>query len=360
MGKISGKSLADKYRNFLEPCVKVMAAGKEIVVGDGVYLEKTEVISSVGMEPDMAVLTYRADKFSGEGVAGIEKCFEVGQKMEIKAGYGETAVRVFLGYLHEVETADVMLDYVEYTLICLDVKGLMKKNSMFRVPGSEKTAQVLEAILNTGCYKGFIEKKKMDALPKELNQEGMMKGETHYDWLCRLAVLADYEFYCGRGELVFQKACKPGPQTLELRVEYGLREVRRIVSMTEQTGKVQVWGYNRKDEKVSAVAAWPGVSGSFGNKIKQVLQGCEQVFWNMGLETGEQASQWAEAWMRRRARKSDRMKAVAMGMPDLAPGVCVELVNGNTASLSGVMYVEEVCHLADGGGYQTAISGVRI
>ena len=206
MGKTSGKSLADKYQNFQNPCVKVMAAGKEVPAGDGVYLERTEVISSVGMEPDMAVLIYRADKFSEQNFSHIEEYWNVGQKMEIQAGYGEDITRIFLGYLHEVEAADFMQDYVEYTLLCLDVKGLMKKNSVFQVSGAKKIQQILNEILSAECYKDFIEEKKVDPLPNELNQDCMIKGETHYDWLCKLAASLDYEFVCGRGQVLFRNA----------------------------------------------------------------------------------------------------------------------------------------------------------
>jgi len=360
MGKTSGKSLAEKYHNFLAPSVRVMAAGKEIVPEDGVYLERTEVISSVGMEPDMAVLLYRADKFFGKSSLWIEDNLEVGQKIEIKAGYGEKVTRIFLGYLHEVEAADYMQDFVEYTLICLDVKGLMKKNSVYQVYGSKTAQQVLDDILGKSCYKAYMEEKKVEALPKGLEQEWMIKGETHYDWLCNLAARADYEFYCGKGQIVFRKARKAGTQTLELRVEYGLQEVRGMVTMTGQTGKIQVCGYNRKDEKVSGTADWPGISFPFGKKMKQALQGCELIVSDMGLETGDQAGQRAAAWMNRRAGKCAEMRAVTIGIPELCPGISAEVVDGNIASLSGVMYVEESRHLIDEGGYRTEVRGVRI
>ncbi len=360
MGKVSGKSLAEKYDYFLEPCVKVMAGGREIPTGNGIYLERMEVVSSVGMEPDMAVLHYRADKFSEQDVRQMEAYLYVGQKMEVKAGYRDRLARIFLGYLHEAEAVDAMQDFVDYTLICLDVKGLMKKNSVFLASGSKNAEDILRDILNTACYQGFMEEKKVDSLPKEWNQDCVIKGETHYDWICRLSACADYEFFCGRGLAVFRPARRTGGDTLELRAEYGLQEVRGTVTMAEQTGKVQVWGYNRKDEKVAGTAEWPGMSGPFGSKMKQALQGCGLTFLDMGLETGEQAGQQARVRMNRRAGKCSRMRAVLLGIPELAPGVCAELVNDSTESLSGTIYVEEVCHLTDGEGYRTIVRGTRV
>lgn len=360
MGKISGKSLAEKYNDFLSPCVEVIAAGKEIPAGEGVYLERVEVISSVGMEPDMAVLVYQADKFSEQDFEQLEKYLEVGQKMEIKTGYDDKASRIFLGYLHEVEAVDSMQDYVEYTLICLDVKGLMKKNSVFQISGAKKAQQILNDILKESCYADFLEKKKVSALPKELNRDCVISGETHYDWMCSLAAYLDYEFFCGRGELIFRKARNAGADFLELTVEYGLQEVRGTVTMTEQTGSIQVCGYNRKDEKLLGRADWPGIPGPFGKKIKDTLGGCVLTLPDMELETGEEATQRAEAVMSRRLGSCTRMRAAAIGIPELVPGICAEINAGVVSSLSGRMYVEEVRHLLDEDGYRTTAEGARI
>lgn len=359
MGKISGKSLAGKYNNFQAPCVKVLADGKEVQTGDGVYLERAEVISSVGPEPDMAVLLFRAGKFSKRDFTEAEKHWKAGQKMEVQAGYGDTVSRIFLGYLHEVEAADSLQDSVEYTLVCLDVKGMMKKNSVFRTSGNGNTQQILNDILGSGCYGAFIEGKKVDSLPKEPAPEYMIRGETHYEWLCNLAARLNYEFFCSRGKLVFQRAQKPGDQTVELTEEYGLLEVRGTVTMAGQTGRIQVCGYNRKDEKVIGTAEWPGVSGPFGGKMKQALSGCMLTLLETELETEGQAEQLAEAQMYRLAAGSSYMRAVTTGIPELQPGICAEITNGAVASLSGTVYVEEVRHLLDESGYRSIIRGAR-
>ena len=360
MGKTSGKNLADKYDDFLEPCVRIITPAGEIPSGDGIYMGKTEVLSTVGMEPDMAVVVYQADKYSEQDHTRIEKYLDVGQKMEIKAGYGDNVSRIFQGYLHQVEAEDSMQEYVEYTLICLDVKGLMKKNSVFQISGAKKTQQILNDILNTSCYSGFVEKKEIDPLPKELNSDCVIKGETHYDWLCSLASGLDYEFFCGTGKIVFRKARKAGNDVLELSEEYGLQRVKRIVTMTEQTGSVQIYGYNRKDERIAGSADRPGVSGPYTKKLNQALKGCTLTFLDMGLETGEEAQKRAGALMNRLAGKCVRMEAVTIGLPELLPGICAEIVNEEVPELSDRIYVEEVSHLVDEEGYTTIVSGVKI
>lgn len=357
MGKVSGKSLAEKYDDFLEPCVQIMTPSGEISSGDGVYLEKAEVIASVGMDPDMAVVVYLADKFSGQDLTRIEQYFDVGQRIEIKAGYGKKLSRIFLGYLHQVEAEDSMQEYVEYTLICLDVKGLMKKNSVFQISGKKKQQQILNDILNTGCYGSLIESREIDPLPREWNQDCVIKGETHYDWLCSLAAGLDYEFFCGTGKAIFRQAGKAGRDVLELSVEYGLQKIRRVVTLAGQTGSVQVWGYNRKDEKITGTADWPGTAGAFTKKIKRALEGCSLTVLDREPETGEEAEKRAKALMGRLAGKCVRMEAETLGLPELLPGICAEIVEEGVPGLAGKMYVEEVRHLLDEKGYKTMITG---
>lgn len=358
MGKISGKNLADKYNNFLNPVTEVIVSGREINTCEGLYMQNMQVISSVGRDPDMAVLVYHADKYPKEPHECLERYLDVGQKIEIKAGYEKETTRIFLGYLHEVETADYMQTYIEYTLICLDVKGLMKKNSIFQFSASKNIQQILNEIMGTGCYSSFIEKKKIDTLPKELNQDCVIKGETHYDWLCSLAQYLDYEFFCGRGEMKFRKAEESDSELVNLTEECNIEAVRSAITMTEQTGSVQICGYNRKDQKILETALWPGISRPFGGKMKQSLSGCMMALWDMELETGEQAKQRAGAVMKHLARKSTRVEITMSGIPELIPGICADITNEDTASLSGKMYVQEVRHLLDENGFRTMAKGV--
>ncbi len=359
VGKTSGSALADKYGDFLYPSMKVLAADREMPEKPFLYLESAEVTSTVGREPDMAVLVYRVDAFPKGNLAALEERVAVGQKMEVMAGYGNKLSRIFLGYLHEVEVSDFLQDYVEYTLICLDAKGLMKKNSVFQVSGSQKVQQVLSDILSDKTYRFLVKDQKVSALPDSLNRDCVVKGQTHYDWLCSLADLLNYEFYCGRGELCFRQAGQGSGELLELTAEYGLQVVRAVVSMAGQTGSVSFCGYNRKDEKVAGTAKWKPPGGAFAGKLEQSLSPFSMQVWDMGLETEEQAKARAEAAMSRKRDQCSRLEAVNIGVPELSPGVSVTIVNERADSLAGTMYVEEVIHQLDGTGYRTLLKGRR-
>lgn len=359
VGKTSSRALADQYDDFLYPSVKVIADGNEIPQKPFLYLENAEVTSSVGREPDMAVLVYRVDAFPKSNLSTLEKHIALGQKIEVMAGYGDRLVRIFLGYLHEVEVNDFLQDHVEYTFICLDVKGLMKKNSIFQISGAKKAQQILNEILNDGAYGFLVKEKKLSSLPESLNRDCVIKGETHYDWLCGLAELLNFEFYCGRGELIFQQAGKGSGELLELTAEYGLQAVRAVVSMAWQTGCVSFCGYNRRDEKIAGTAKWKSPRGAFVKGLDRTLGGFALHIRDMGLETGEQAMARAEAVMNRRLAQCSRLEAVTIGVPELAPGVSVTIADDRAESLSGTIYVEEVSHQLNGKGYQTVLKGRR-
>lgn len=359
MGKTSGKALADKYGDFLYPAVEVLAAGVKIPENEFWSLESVEVNSSVGKEPDMAVLVYRVEKLPVKNQTDLEGYLKVGQKMEVKAGYAGQTSRIFLGYLHEVEVCDFMQGVLEYTLACLDVKGLMKKNSVFQVSGARKLQQIRDDILGDKGYRFLVEKKSISPLPENLNQDCVVRGSSHYDWLCSLAEYLNYEFFCGTGEMVFQKAGKGNGKLIELSAEYGLQAVRAVTSMTEQTGSVSVYGYNRKDGKLVGTAAWEGSRDVFSEKMGQALQNFSLKIWDMEMETGEQASALAQAVMNRAEARCCRLEAVTIGIPELLPGSSAEITDENAACLSGTIYVEEVCHRLDGKGYRTVVRGQR-
>lgn len=357
MGKLTGKALAKKYGDFLYPAVKVLAGGREVPAGGACFPESVEVNASVGREPDMAVLTYRVDKLPAGNITGLEGYLDVGQKMEIRAGYGNKTERIFLGYLHEVEVLDLMRDYVEYTLVCLDAKGLMKKNSVFQVSGEKKAQQILDEITGDGGYGFLVEKRSVSPLPGSVNRDCVVRGNTHYDWLCSLAEYADYEFYCGLGELVFRKAGEGGSDTVELTEEYGLQAVRAVATAAGQTGSVSVYGYNRKDEKIVGSAEWGSSGKPFTGRLSDTLGSLAMKRWDMELETGEQAQALARAAMARAKAGCFRREAVTIGIPELVPGVHVRITDESADSLSGAMYAEEVCHYLDGQGYRSVVRG---
>ena len=358
MGKTGGKALADKYQDFLYPVITITAAGREIPENEFWYLDSAEVTASVKREPDMAVLVYRADKLPEDSRSTLEGYLSVGQKMEISAGYDKEKSRIFLGYLHQIEVCDLMEGYVEYTLICLDVKGLMKKNSIFQISGAQKAQQVLEDILGDKGYEFLVDDTKISPLPDKLNLSCVVKGNTHYDWLCSLAEYLNFEFYCDRGELAFKKAGEGSGETVELTGEYGLMAVQEIVSMTGQTGSISVYGYNRQDETIMGSAKWTGGGQAFTQKLGQTLQKLSMRIWDTELETSEQAAAAAKAAMDRAKAQCCRLEALCLGIPELRPGIHVEITDENVSSLSAVIYVEEVCHQLDWQGYRSVVRGL--
>ncbi|MCM1113060.1 MAG: hypothetical protein NC399_07405 [Muribaculum sp.] len=355
--KISGKDLAIKYRDFVNPRVQVSVGGQKITPGEGCTLEKVEITSSMEREPDMAVVVYRI--WFEADARDLERYIRLGEKIEIQAGYRETLTRVFLGYLHEIWVCENGSKFREYTLICLDVKGLMKKNSSFQASGVRRLQQILTEILDAKDYGELTDKKRVDTLPESLNQECVIRGETHYDWLCGLADKLGYVFYCDRGELVFGELQGEAADTYELTREYGLYSIRTSATLAGQTGIIEVNAYNRRDQTISGRAEWPGVPDPFCKTTKKSLKNFRLAYWDMELETKEQADSLAKAYMDRMVRKCARMEITHIGIPELRPGVKVSVAADSASDLSGEFYVDETVHLLDENGYRTVAKGIR-
>lgn len=356
-GSTSAKTLAAKYGDFTCPNTQILASGKVVALEEGRSLEYVEVSSSTGRNPDMAVLVYRVEKAPSSNLTSMEKYLPVGEKIEIKIGYDKSTSRVFLGYLHELEISDYGRDSVEYTLLCLDVKGLMKKNSSYGFSGTKKLQQILTGTIDNSSYAPFVTKKTVSTLPTSLNVSGLVKGETDYDWLCSLAEYLNYEFFCDRGELIFRKSREGVSEQIELTADYGLQAVKRVISLANQTGGIQVKGYNRMGQQLVGNSKHPGMSGTLGGKLKSTLGSSSLVLWDMELETGEQAESRAKALMNRGVAQCSCIHAVNVGIPELHPGIYVKITKEDHASLSQKIYVEEVRHVLDGRGYQTTIRG---
>ncbi|MCM1100733.1 MAG: contractile injection system protein, VgrG/Pvc8 family [Clostridium sp.] len=356
-GGADGKKLAGKYNDFVNPRMEVMAEGHKISVGEECMLQSAEILSTLAADPDMAVLVYLTG--TKQGSRDLEERIDPGAKMEILAGYDGELSRIFLGYLHEVQVTDRGQNLREYTLICLDVLGIMKKNNSFRTSGAKKIRQVLDEILHENAYGRLIEKYTVDAPPENLNRDCVLRGETHYDILCRLADELGFEFFCDRGELLFRKPPKTAGERYGLSREYGLLQVRLSATLAGQTGSIRIVGYNRRDEKIAGEAKRPRVTAPFWKKTDSRLADCGYVLRDPEIETGAQADHRARTLMERTAEQCLRMDAIHIGIPELRPGVSVSFEEETDSSLRGVVYVDRTVHLLDEGGYRTAVWGRR-
>lgn len=355
--KISGQALAAKYYGFSHPCIQVSVGGRKIQPEESGYLERAEITATVGREPDMAVLVYHIGKLPAESLKRLEGTLQVGEKLEIRAGYADCVDLIFLGYVHTVEVCDYGREFLEYTIVGLDAKGLMKKNSRYASSGTQKAEQLLQEILSGENLARLIPEKEINALPECMSRECWIRGETDYEWVCRLAEYLNYEFFGSRGKIFFRKAGGGTGELTELKEEYGLMSVSAQTSLEVCSGSVQICGYNRKDEKISGVFDFPELEGPFGGGMKETLKKCRVTKWEMELETAEQAVFRAKAAMMATARGCCRMEAVNMGLPELQPGEYVRITNESADSLSGIVYSEEVSHLFDSKGYRTALRG---
>ena len=105
-------------------------------------------------------------------------------------------------------------------------------------------------------------------------------------------------------------------------------------------------------------AKWTGGGQAFTQKLGQTLQKLSMRIWDTELETSEQAAAAAKAAMDRAKAQCCRLEALCLGIPELRPGIHVEITDENVSSLSAVIYVEEVCHRLDWQGYRSVVRGL--
>lgn len=352
------KKLAEKYEGFAQPNLCVLLDGTQLKTGAGIYLNKADIHLSNRTEPNLAVLGYTVRRTGDSAVSRMEKLVKLGGRVEVKLGYRQEMSRVFLGYVHEASVSASGGDSVVYELVCLDVKALMKINSLYGMPVQKKASQFLNIIFNTAAYGNFIEKKEIGAIEDAVNLNYAVTGETHFEWAARLAVLLNYEFYMSDGTLCFQKARKDSSSLIELNGEMGVIAQRSSVTMSGQTAETEVAGGRPGMERLSAVRKRKSAGGPFEQNMSKVLSGSRRRYIDDGLLTQQQAKYRAEALGETADCHYSGMELVTVGLPELAPGRFITVSNG-LASLSGKIYVEEVVHSYGKDGYITTVKGYR-
>ncbi len=352
------EALAKKYGDFTSPTVQVLIADTELKTEEGLWLEQAEVMASVFYEPDMAVLYYGV-RSAVSKVQKLEKRLALGRKIEIRAGYGKEVLRIFYGYIHEISVRREEKDFMEYELICLDVKGLMRLNSTYGISGTRKTEQVLSAVLGDAMYAPFIEGKTVEKLPASMNEPCMLGGETHYEWLCRLADYLQYSFFINRGRLYFGPDRKDTGIMTKLSENCVIHRICTTATLSDQAGVIEVNGFNREDERLFARAYFKAPGGPFEQELKRVLSGSRRVCSAGFLSANEQASVRAKALMHKAVKACSGMEIVAEGVPEMQPGAYIKVADNISESFSGRIYVEEVSHKLGADGYRMVIKGHR-
>lgn len=355
--KFTIRSLADKYKDFTSPSAAVLLDGGEIETDEGIRLEQVEVHTAVFAEPSMAILYYRVSNIGTQYTSRVESKACVGSRLEVKAGYGQSLTRIFYGYVHEVSAAWYGEEYTVYELVGLDVKGLMQLNNVFGTSSSKKTQQIVSDILNHEMYLPFLESREEEQLPACMNDICMISGESHYEWLCRLAEYLHYEFFIVNGKLFFRRAGRKAGEATELSWEFGLQQIRSFATMSSRAACIRAAGYGKKGERILGRAERKAAAGPFSGKAASLAG--SRLYLDMSLSSQEQADYRAKALMQETEDGYGGMEAVCVGIPELVPGGFIRITDRNKGSLSGVIYVEEVTHRLGADGYLTTVKGRR-
>lgn len=357
MNRFEMRQLAEEYDGFVDPSAEILVDGSILKGEDGLWLEQIKITSSVFHEPDSAMLHYLVR--TPECVKKMENLLCAGSRIEIKTGYGKSVMRVFYGYIHEISVRAGTGDIIGYTILCMDVKGLMRLNSVYGISGVKRTDRILSEILNDGMYAPFIESRKVEKLPGCMNGGCFIRGDTHYDWLCGLADFLHFSFSANNGRLYFGPAGKDGDIVTELAAGCGVGRIETCVTLSGQTGSVEVSGFNGKDEKLSALERWKAPGGPFERKLPGLLSHSSRVYSAFSISTDEQAAYRARALMRRMEEDCSKMEIEAAGIPQMQPGIFIKVKTDAINSLSGKIYVEEVTHSLGADGYSMVVKGRR-
>ena len=172
-----------------------------------------------------------------------------------------------------------------------------------------------------------------------------------------MALALNYEFFIVGKKLYFRKRFKSKTPIITLTYMKNLNEFSLEHNLAEQVAKVEVHGWNVKEQKeikgTSAEVDKSNGHSKTGANLLATMGGSnfiEHIYANPASD--DEAKTLAKSIMNGRALKLVTGEGEVVGLPELRAGVFVKL-EGIGANLSESYYVSRATHVLDSSGYIT-------
>ena len=288
----------------------------------------------------------------------IEDLVRPGAIVRIYIGYREPLL-VFEGYVtgFSISSQPGALPYV--TINCLDAKGLMMSNR--RVLRSVEV-NGLAAIENVLQQYGQYAIRRDIQISRDIPLRIEQNAESDYDWLSRIASLANLEFFILQGIIYLRDPMQLKPPLVVINDERVVLAFTKEICLSGQFGEVQVISYDQSRQK--QIIAKTSSVGQHSERLNIAAYNAESLFEEIDIPSSHvfiepwiidesQANDRANSIMTRQSMKFVTGKCDVFCMPFLCPGRYIKFTN--ITGLSGSYYITAVHHQLRSGAYTTAL-----
>ena len=357
-GTTNYASLKTKYSNFNVPTLEIKVGGTKMVASVDIMVQELIVDLTCGYEASGCEFLVGSCYNSKEGEfdSALTAKFQIGEKIEIMAGYEKTEM-IFLGYIDTVSYEFGAGINAEIRVRCMDAKGLLMKNRRLEAFKEDRADAVVKSLLSSQPVSYYLAGKEIDSCSKE--EVPLRTGmKTDYDIVVEQAGKMGFEFFIIQGKAYFRKAEKMTTPIMTLEPECGIEE--NIVSFTGNrlVETVEVRSINQENGKM--ISGKSKLVGKFGDGSSpgRIYRSTTQVFYEPGVESVAEASKRAEVRMDAIKAHFGSMELMCIGIPELVPGRFVKL-DKFASVVDGKYYITGITHRFDADGFRTMLRARR-
>lgn len=346
-GQYSYDQLAQKYKNFLVPAVKLKSQGKDLLTSLKLAVEDISLSLSLnGASSCRFSIVNAYDLKARTFEDNIKSQLMLGTVLEVEIGYGSATTLVFKGYVSEINYEFRDLPALEITV--LDVRRLMMEGrARMMIHSVQSYSQAFSDVMQR--YQKICTSLVIDKTDDNLTS--VTQTVSDYEFVAKeLSWKADREFFVLAGKAYFRI-----PQKVEAPV-VSLEWGRGIISFSRNSlycdSAIKVVGFDEENKK--ALVGEATCKGD--DPQKSVISQPQPTVYTEpdAVETG-QVNKRAESESKKRKRRTQGGKGMCIGLPEIVPGRFIELIKLDK-NLDGKYYIQSVEHNLGADGFTTSFS----
>ena len=379
MATIDYDSLSEDYKDFAYPFAQLFVKGKNLAdskVGFGI----SEIDVDLTSDYEASIATVRINKVfdmdrSKFLTDSIKDYSQLGSQVKIALGYQGKTIEVFRGFIARVNFVYEKDDMPAVVLTCMDVKGMMMANNYSKQLTANCWSAAVKEIFEQPYYTGITDpdngiiKDLKDIYDTPDAQEAQAGGgteatdktielvaESDYEFVVKAAKKFNYEFFVQAGQLVFRSAKSDSNIFMEITPKTGLLELDVEYDITGLVESVEVRNVNAGKGKL--VQSKSKISNTVSPIVSNTLyKGMSKIYIDPTAATDNDAGYRAKYLVEDISYRFGTFKAILIGIPDLIPGVFVNL-KGLGGNVNNKFYITNVRHhLVPDGEYRTVLTG---
>lgn len=348
-------ALLKKYHDFYAP-EAIVFINDEKVTKHGIGIVELKIEQSLSGANSFSFTVANALDYEYNLNKKYTDLLQFGNKVEIKIGYRSEYKSIITGVITSISWNFTEENYLDVEVEGYDYLFLLTKGKSNKAPWkNRKDSDIVKDIVQQTKY-NVIKHIHIDNTETDCSYRRQEKSESDYDFIVNhLAKKNGYEVFVEGEDFYFRKP--PAKESSAFSMKYGeeLLTFNPQFNLAQQVSRVEVYGWDPGSKRKIIGKAGSSKTGASGkkeatgsSKIKLLLK--DDVVYKVRVPVCSQkeADQLALSLFQKRANLLVTGSATSIGIPDLKPGIFVELKNlGKRFSCN--YYVDKVTHgFADG------------